>query len=83
MCARSALAGVGRVEGELRVDGRVVEQVEFRYLGSLLSCDGDLGQARDVASRVRAASATFGRSSRSYPLSPVGPTPILRIFKIG
>ena len=62
MCIRSALAGLGRVAHVLRVNNEEVEQVdEFKYLGSVVASDADLGQHRDVAARVRDASKAFGQ----------------------
>ena len=46
----------------LRVNNEEVEQVdEFKYLGSVVASDADLGQHRDVAARVRDASKAFGQ----------------------
>ena len=43
MCIRSALAGLGRV-AHVRVNNEEVEQVdEFRYLGSVVASEADLG----------------------------------------
>ncbi|CAK0894774.1 unnamed protein product [Prorocentrum cordatum] len=62
MCVRSGVLPVGLVEGNLTVDGHVIEQVcEFKYLGSIVSNDASLGQRADVMARIRAASTTFGR----------------------
>ena len=61
MCIRSALAGLGRV-AHVHVNNEEVEQVdEFRYLGSVVASDADLGQHRDVDARVRGASKVFGQ----------------------
>ena len=61
MCIRSALAGLGRVAHVLRVNNEVEQVDEFKYLGSVVASDADLGQHRDVAARVRDASKAFGQ----------------------
>jgi hypothetical protein len=46
----------------LLLRGQEVEQVpHFTYLGSVVGSDFDLGQGKDVNTRIRAACATFGR----------------------